>query len=70
MPTFWSTYYPKLAYKSFALNMFPMPTTTNMIYDYIHMASNISSLLLDEDFKVIAHEKASLEKKTIEHKKK
>jgi len=38
--------------------MSPMPTTTNMICDYIHMASNISSLLLDEDLKVIAHEKA------------
>jgi hypothetical protein len=35
-----------------------MLTTTNMIWDYIHMASNISSSLFDEDFQVIAHEKA------------
>jgi hypothetical protein len=42
-----------------------------MICDYIHVASNISSLLLVEDLKVITHEKAWLEKMTnIKGKKK
>ncbi len=51
--------------------MSPMPTTANMICDYIHVASNISSLLLVEDLKVITHEKAWLEKMTnIKGKKK